>query len=422
MQKAQKLPKVPKVLLIEADVSAGEDLLTAAAELGVEAHVATHEDVFRSYRPELKERITGTVFTDFADPETALDDLVRFCRETGIDGVVACWEFLSPLATRLADRLGLPGHRPELADACRNKRLMAEAFTAFGVPAPRTVVAGDPGELARRVAESGLGFPLVVKPAENAASIGVSVVRSAAELPRAARLAQSQTHKTSHGLALDTTLLAQEHVDGEEYSVESVISDGEIHHLTITEKFTTGGTSRAELGHTVPADTAPAVGTALYAAATAAITALGLRNGVAHTEVKVSTGGAPKVIEVGARPPGDHIMRLVKEALGIDEARAYLQTVLGLRPDVAPRRATAAAIRFITAPEAGVLRWTSALPSGDHVVATAMSRMPGDEVGGPYDNMGRIGRIMIRGATAAEVNKVAAEAMDSITVEMATQW
>ncbi|WP_405749641.1 ATP-grasp domain-containing protein [Streptomyces sp. NBC_01020] len=415
-------PTVQKVLLIEADVSAGEDILTAAAELGVEAHVATHEDVFRSYRPELKAKISGTVFTDFADPQTALDDLARFCRETGIDGIVACWEFLSPLATRLADRLGLPGHRPELADACRNKRLMAEVFAAHGVPAPRTVVAQDPGELARRVAESGLGFPLVVKPAENAASIGVSVVRSPAELPEAARLAQSQTHKTSHGLALDITLLAQEHVDGDEFSVESVIFDGEIHHLTITEKLTTGGTSRAELGHTVPADTAPAVGAALYAAATAAIRALGLRNGVAHTEVKVSSGGAPKVIEVGARPPGDHIMRLVREALGIDEARACLQTVLGLRPDVAPRRGAAAAIRFITAPGAGVLRWTSALPCGDHVIATAMSKMPGDEVGGPYDNMGRIGQIMLRGATAAEVNKVAAEAMEAITVEMVTQW
>lgn len=179
------------------------------------------------------------------------------------------------------------------------------------------------------MAESGLGFPSSSSRMENAASIGVSVVRSAAELPEAARLAQSQTHKTSHGLALDITLLAQEHVDGDEFSVETVISHGEIHHLTITEKLTTGGTSRAELGHTVPAESAPGVGEALYAAATAAIRALGLRNGVAHTEVKIGSGGAPKVIEVGARPPGDHIMRLVREALGIDEARAFLQTVLG---------------------------------------------------------------------------------------------
>lgn len=84
-----------KVLLLEASVAA-DDLLRAAAELGVEAFVATHEDVHADYRPELKEQMTGVVFTDFGDADRALDDLTAFCRTTGIDGVVACWEFLSP--------------------------------------------------------------------------------------------------------------------------------------------------------------------------------------------------------------------------------------------------------------------------------------------------------------------------------------
>lgn len=125
-----------KVLLLEAWVAAGDDLLRAAASLGVEAFVATREEVYARYRPELKEMISGVVFTDFGDPETALADLAGFCRTTGIDGVVACWEFLSPVATLLAARLGLPGHDPERAAACRNKRLMAEAFAALDVPSP----------------------------------------------------------------------------------------------------------------------------------------------------------------------------------------------------------------------------------------------------------------------------------------------
>ncbi len=202
------------VLLLEADVSAGEDLLTAAAGLGLDAYAATHEDLFGHYRPELTAKITAPVFTDFSRPETALADLTAFCRKAGIRGIVPCWEFLTPLATRLAAALGLPGHLPARADACRNKRLMAEAFAAHGVPSPRTLTAPDHATLSRRIAAAGLRFPLVVKPAENAASIGVSVVRSADGIPDAARLARSQTHKLPHGIALDTTLLAQEHVDG----------------------------------------------------------------------------------------------------------------------------------------------------------------------------------------------------------------
>ncbi|MEU9111689.1 ATP-grasp domain-containing protein [Streptomyces sp. NPDC048483] len=409
-----------KVLLIEADVAAGEDLLTAAAELGLEAYVATHKELYLRYRPELRTKIAAPVFTDFRNPAAALDELAAFCRRTGMDAVVACWEFLSPLATRLAAELGLPGHRPELADACRNKRLMAEAFAAHGVPCPRTVVAADHPSLARRIAEAGLAYPLVVKPAENAASIGVSVVRSPEELSRAALLAQSQTHKFPHGIVLDTTLLAQEYVDGDEFSVETIVTDGEAHHLTLTEKFTAQGTSRAELGHTVPAQLPPRLSAAVRAAATEALAALGLRNGIAHTEVKVDPQGQPKIIEVGARPPGDHIMGLVKDALGIDVARAYLQATLGERPDLAPERATAAAIRFLTAPQAGTLRWISDLPQGEHIVATTLSKLPGDEVGSPDDNMGRIGQIMLRAATAAEVNTAAAAALRSLTVEMAT--
>ncbi|BDM69097.1 hypothetical protein HEK616_25840 [Streptomyces nigrescens] len=411
-----------KVLLIEPDVAAGEDLLTAAAGLGLAAYAATHEDVYARYRPDLKARITAPVFTDFADPAAARAELAAFCRAHDVAAVVPCWEFLTPLATRLAADLGLPGHRPELADAGRNKRMMAEAFAARGVPAPRTVAAPDAAALARRIADAGLDFPLVVKPAENAASIGVSVVRSAAELPAAARLARSETHKPSHGIALDRTLLAQEYVPGEEFSVETVLAGGELHHLAVTEKFTTDGAHRAELGHTVPAELPRDIRAAVLAAATAACTALGLRHGVAHTEVKVDPRGRPYVLEVGARPPGDHIMRLVKEALGIDMARACLQAALGERPDVTPRRAAAAAIRFLTAPEAGTLRWVSALPRGEHIVATGLSKLPGDDVGGPHDNLSRIGRIMLRAGTTTEVNKAAAAALESVTVELTTRW
>ncbi|MHC5699882.1 ATP-grasp domain-containing protein [Streptomyces tirandamycinicus] len=408
-----------KILLLEAWVAAGEDLLRAAAALGVEAYVATHEDVYAThYRPDLKEMISGVAFTDFGDPAAALDDLTAFCRANGVDGVVACWEFLSPVATLLAARLGLPGHDPVRAAACRNKRLMAEMFAAHDVPAPRTVTAADHHTLARRAEAAGIGFPLVVKPVENAASIGVTVVSSAEDLPAAARLAASETHKPSHGIPLDTTLLGQEYVDGDEFSVETVLTRGEVHHLAVTEKFTTRDTSRAETGHTVPAQLPPGVRAAVLTATTQAVTALGLRDGVAHTEVKVDSRGRPHVIEVGARPPGDNIMKLIAEATGIDQARAYLLTALGERPDLVPRHERAAAIRFITAPCAGTLTRAEGLPQGDHVVSTGLLKHPGDAVGDPRDNLQRIGHLMVRGDNAAAANKAASEALNAITVEV----
>ncbi|MFE3640634.1 hypothetical protein ACFXOM_06400 [Streptomyces sp. NPDC059169] len=78
--------------------------------MGVEAYVATHEDIHAThYGPDLKELITPVAFTDFGDTAAALDDLTAFCRARSIDGVVACWGFLSPVAAPLAARLCLPG-------------------------------------------------------------------------------------------------------------------------------------------------------------------------------------------------------------------------------------------------------------------------------------------------------------------------
>ncbi|MFJ6787479.1 ATP-grasp domain-containing protein [Streptomyces angustmyceticus] len=411
-----------KILLIEANVAAGRELLGAAAQLGAQTYVATHEELYEQYPIDLREEIAGTVFTDFARPDDALRELAAFCRSTGIDAVVTSWEFLSPLAIRLAAELGLPGHLPEAADTCRNKRAMAEAFARHQVPAPRTVWAPDARTLADLITTSGLSYPLVVKPAENAGSIGVTVVRSAGDLPAAAALAQAQTHEFPHNIPLDTTLLAQEYVGGDEFSVETLISDGTVHHLAITEKFTTQGDSRAELGHTVPAVLEPPAAAAVLDAAERAVTALGLRNGIAHTEIKADAQGRARVIETGARPPGDHIMRLVQEALGISEARAYLQAALGQTPDVTPRRDRAAAIRFLAAPRAGTLRWIGNLPEGDGIIDTNTYVMPGDKVGGPHDNIGRVGHVMLQAPTAGEVNKAALDVMNSLTVEVETAW
>ncbi|QKW25024.1 ATP-grasp domain-containing protein [Streptomyces seoulensis] len=407
---------MPKILFLEAGVSAGEALLRAAHDLGVDAWVATHEEMYTQYPPETRALVTGTVRPDFTDPATALEELTAFCRRTGIDGVLACWEFLTPLAARLADRLGLPGHDAALAPACRNKRLMAEAFTAYGVPAPRTVSAPDADTLARRVTAAALTYPLVVKPAENAASIGVRVVASPGDLPEAVALAGAETVKLPHGIALEPTLLAQEYAHGEEFSVETVVARGAIHHLAVTEKFTTRGAVRAETGHTVPADLAPPARTTLLAAASRAVSALGLRDGLAHTEIKLDARGRASVLETGARPPGDGIMELVERATGVDMARTAVQVALGRASDLAPTRAGAAAVRFLTAPHAGTLLAVDGLPATGPGLAVTLTKQPGDHLADPTDNLQRIGRVAVHGATAAEVNETARRALAAIRI------
>ncbi|MGW5736426.1 MULTISPECIES: ATP-grasp domain-containing protein [Streptomyces] len=417
---------MPKILFLEAGVSAGQALLRAARDLGAETWVATHEQMYAQYPPATRALVTGTVCPDFTDPDATLAELTDFCHRTDIDGILACWEFLTPLAAQLADRLGLPGHDAAAAPASRNKRLMADAFTAHGVPAPRTIFAPDADTLAERVAAAGLCHPLVIKPAENAASIGVRVVTEPGELAQAVALAGAETVKLPHGIALEPTLLAQEYAHGQEFSVETVVVRGEIHHLAVTEKFTTAGAARAETGHTVPADISPAARTKLLDAAGRAVTALGLRNGLAHTEIKLDDQGRTSVLETGARPPGDGIMDLVEGATGIDMARAAVQIALGRTPDLTPTRAAAAGIRFLIAPHAGTLLSVNGLPGdglpveglpGDGTESDIiLTKEPGDHLDDPTDNLQRVGHIALRGATPAAVNEAALKALAGIRI------
>ncbi|MBM7776045.1 biotin carboxylase [Actinokineospora baliensis] len=407
-----------KLLLIEANGNAGEDLLRAAQALGVVTHVATHADLYEKYPQSSRDLIAGTVFTDFSDLELARKELVAYGREAGVDGVITGWEFFSGLATLVAADLGLPSHDPALADAVRNKRAMAEAFDQAGAPAPRTVSGPDAEVLAARIAEAGLEFPLVVKPAENAGSIGVSIVREAAGLAQAVTFAQGWPFEFPHGTPLDNSVLAQEYVGGVEFSVESAVVDGVVRHIAVTQKFTTDNDSRAELGHTVPAELSSADRATLLAGVEAGLSALGFRNGIAHTEIKLVSPGVAKIIEIGARPPGDHIMKLVRLATGISEAAAYIDIAVGRAPALEPTEQRAAAIRFLTPPTAGVFRGVSGVPDSEHVVEAEVYAEPGKEIGDPTDNVARVGYVIVTAGSTTEVNELANDVVGAITVEV----
>ncbi len=405
------------VLLFGAESSAAEDVVDAARDLGLSVHLATHAKVFDSYADVLKRKFTGTVFTDFRSPQKALEDLELYCRAQGVSGVVVGWEFLSPLATRLAARLGLPGHDVDRADAVRNKRAMAELFGKYAVPSPLSIAATSVEAAAASIRAAALAFPLVVKPAENAGSVGVAVIDSLDELPEAFERARQWTHEFPYGIPLDTTVLVQEYLEGPEFSIESVAFEGAFDHLAITQKFTTGGGICEETGHTVPAQLDAATRVSVLDVVEQGLTALGVRNGVAHTELKVTPDG-PRIIEVGARPPGGHIMKVVEHATGISEARGYVQAAVGHRPDTRPLRVGAAAIRFLSTARRGVFSGLSGAPSGEGVVAVQSYPAPGDRIGNDYERFTRIGHVIVRAGTPGLANQLADDVVAGISIDL----
>ncbi|EFL33993.1 predicted protein [Streptomyces viridochromogenes DSM 40736] len=404
-------------LLLGVETTAAECVVRAAERLDVSVHVATHRELYARRRPQTRSELSGVVFTDFSSAEQAVDQLAEYCGRQGIEAVAVSGAQFSPLAASLAGRLGAPGNVADLAAATRNKWQMAQALQRHGVPSARTVALVSPEAAERRLAAAGLDYPVVVKPVENTGSVGVSVMQGPKELGPAVRRALTHTTDPVYGLAYDTVALAQEYLEGPEYSLVSVVHEGASTHSVLTRKYTTQGREREETGYTVPPDLDELTAARAAGIVLRGLRALGLRNGIAHTDFKLTPDG-PVLIEVDAGPPDGALLQTIRHATGVDLAEAYVQAVLGEEPRVRPVRSGAAALRFINTAAHGTFRGLTGLGVSPHLAAARSYVDPGELVGGNAVTHTRVGHVIVTGGTAAEADRRAEDVMTLVACDV----
>ncbi|WP_454336185.1 ATP-grasp domain-containing protein [Streptomyces glaucescens] len=254
--------------------------------------------------------------------------------------------YLVPVA-RLARQLGLPTNAAEVMQACRNKANSRALFARHGVPSAASVGVRTVAE-AEAVAER-IGFPVVLKPAAHAASIGVIRVDTPEQLAAAYEFAEKAAC-----LGQETTsVLVEEYLDGPEVSVECVTYRGETTAVALTRKTVSDPPYFEELAHSVDADD-PLLDV-VTPVARAAIRSLGITKGVSHVEMRL-VDGRPRLVEVNGRIAGDMIGHLVRLATGIDLPRAAADIACDRAPDLTPTRSSAAAIQLLYPNTSGTLR------------------------------------------------------------------
>jgi biotin carboxylase len=199
----------------------------------------------------------------------------------------------------------------------------------FAERRPRTFGIRTKEQIERLLDGGELTIPFVVKPADHAGSVGVTIVDDRRATQDTFRHASERRHSLPYGREPDPRLVVQQYVAGEEFSVESVTQRGASQHVCITRKLTTKGAHRTELGHSVPADLDSATMQRILAETDRALDAVGIVNGVSHTEVIVEAGGRCVIVETGARIPGIPIGELVSLAVGVDLSRAAVDIALG---------------------------------------------------------------------------------------------
>ena len=268
------------------------DFIDAAGALGVEVAVASEEDL-----PLLA--IDRFVRIDCSDPAAAAATVVDLAATTSIDAIVPVDDAGVVIAALASESLGLPHNPPAAAAATRDKHAMRLALSRGEVPQPSFAAFArgqDP-----TAAAAAIGFPLVVKPLSLSGSRGVIKVDSPDQLPSVI----GRVFDIAKGAGDDGgRVLLEQFVPGPEVAVEGMLWGGVLEVLAIFDKPDhPDGPYFEETIYVTPSRLDRATQDEIERVTQAAITAIGLKEGPVHAELRVDRR-KPSVIEVAGRSIG----------------------------------------------------------------------------------------------------------------------
>ncbi len=248
----------------------------------------------------------------FTEKEKILD----ICKQEGVHGVTSFLiESALPYVYFISRGLGVPCNSIECEALTANKYTMREQMKKEGVSIPMY-------QAVHSIEEINAPFPLIIKPADNGGSRGVTLVRD------------SNTLRQAFDRAIDwspsKTALVEQFIEGREFSIESISYQGKHYVLQITDKVTTEAPYFVELQHHQPADLTDKQWNDIKNLTIKMLNALKVEYGASHTEIKMDANGVPYVIEMGARMGGDFIQSdLVRLSTGYDLVRGVIEVATG---------------------------------------------------------------------------------------------
>lgn len=332
---------------------------------------------------------------DLARPVEVVRRLAALRAAGAFERIVPVTEFgLLPAALATA-QLGLPGPSVAAVRQTRDKLQMRRVLEAAGLG--QVAFAGCRDVAAARAFLDRVGGPVVVKPVSGSGSEGISRVASPDELPAAFELASRAAGFMG--------VLCEEYVEGPEVSLEAYSVGGRLVPVALTDKRTDA--RFLEVGHQQPSAQPDAVRQAVCELAARALTALGVRDGVSHSEFRLGPRG-PVLIETHTRMGGGALHVLTRLTTGVDLADLMVAFGLGEEPDASPApQGPGAAVRFLVG-RPGRVASVEVPPTGpgDGVVAVAVPE-PGRLVTGRSASRERLGHVIATGKTADEAGRVA---------------
>ena len=265
--------------------------------------------------PELRRYLS-----DYLEVPSLLDEndvgtrVLAWLRGRPVDRVLANWEPLVILAARLREQLGLPGMSVDTVRGFRDKQLMKERVAAAGLRVPRARRVGSVAEL--WPALEYVGYPAIVKPISGAGSADTYKLESVAD-------AQQIVARLRH---VDEAI-CEEFIEGPEYTYDTASVAGVPAYESVTRYFPNALEMRSHewispIMLSVRDLDQPHIQAGMQLGR-AALTALGMGDGMTHMEWFHTPSGEVVFGEVACRPGGACVVDQMNYTGDIDLFREW---------------------------------------------------------------------------------------------------
>lgn len=388
-----------------------------AQRLGLRVVLVQHRD---RLLPGQAETADALLLIDYLDHDVALPLISAAHEVYQFTAVVSLVDQAMELVGRINDMLDLGGTSYEVSHRFVDKSAMRAWLDKSGfedVAAREVASAEELRDFADRC-----GYPVVLKPVDGTGSRGVLRIDGPLQVDAAWRESVSLRQRDDLPMAKFypvTRFIAEEYIDGPEFSVEGFSFDGRHIIVTITDKLSEGV---VEIGHAQPAALTPADEAALERHVVEFLDVMGLRDGVSCTEIKLSSKG-PRIIEGHNRAPGDRLMDLMIAVFGVDLEEYAVGwpfrrvTALVQRPEPARSAAT----RFLKAEPGRVVavEGVDEVRAHPDVIGVDVEVRVGDLVSPMNDNFVRPGQVLVTATDTAAAVALAGALAERIRIHTA---
>lgn len=339
------------------------------------------------------------------DTEGILDKAV----ELGIDGIMTlATDMPMRSVAAVGERLNLTTITQKTAIMATDKARMREKLSNYNVPIPFFSSVLTYKEFEKAV--NSFHGDIIIKPSDSSGSRGIYLLRDRNELEK--------TYEYSRKFSKTGEVVVEEYMSGPEVSVETITIKGVTHIIAITDKETSGPPYFVEMGHSIQSLLSEDMREDIEKVTKAAITALGIDNSSAHTEIIVTSEGA-KVVELGARLGGDNITTsLVPLATGIDMVEACIDLALGDEPNINRRFNKGAAIRYFNSNSGTLLKVEDVekVRNNEGVQSIIISKSIGDKINKIRSSVDRIGYVISQAESTEKAIDICKKTVNEIKI------